>query len=56
MSSNKLDENMFFRCGYFSTERQTMLAIHDEVSELPEGTYCTFILQNFRISGRDVNA
>ncbi|CAB4010105.1 Hypothetical predicted protein, partial [Paramuricea clavata] len=26
------------RCGYFSTERQTMLAIHDEVSELPEAS------------------
>ncbi|XP_046845684.1 GATOR complex protein NPRL3-like isoform X2 [Xenia sp. Carnegie-2017] len=24
------------RCGYFSSERQTMLEIHDEVSELPE--------------------
>ena len=26
------------RCGYFSTERQTMLAVHDEVSELPEAS------------------
>ncbi|XP_028395265.1 GATOR complex protein NPRL3-like isoform X2 [Dendronephthya gigantea] len=26
------------RCGYFSTERQTMLAIHDEVAELPEAS------------------
>ena len=29
------------RCSYFSTERQTMLAVHDEVSELPEGKPCS---------------
>ena len=34
---------IFLRCGYFSTERQTMLAVHDEVAELPEGKYVRFL-------------
>lgn len=37
-TSNWSSQILFFRCRYLSSERETMLSVHDEMSAMPEGT------------------